>query len=342
MLFSVTLEVKAASPLSYSFTKTEVVSLEAITSSYGEPNHAAVNKHVRIPFEVRGSWSSLNIGEWQRTGNYLISTSFSNLNISVQRLAANGSTSFYENVYVTGSDGSLIWTPNNSTGNTWAQQVVRGVDCFDGDFHYSFYLEFDIGANGYANGRTETSYSVSLSGSVYCQYTTVPATEVYDNSANAHLNNIEQSEQAIETSVTSDTGGGLLATIKSWFGAFFDNLIGVFVPEDGFFTDWFSRVNSLLSAKLGMLYAPFDLIISILTAVYGSSGTFTGIPIPEIAWEGTVLIPAQILTFQSLLGNHFSTLQGYVYFGTDVVLLWAFLVLLQRKITLIFRGSESG
>ena len=236
--------------------------------------------------------------------------------------------------------------PVTSHDGYFEQKTVKGSEIFDASLlhvNMFYYLEFDLGVyhSGYqadpsifiSGGGIEMDFRSATESEI-----SAAAVEVTSN----QLDSIADSSAAIEESVTSDTGGGLLATIKSWFGSFFSNLIGVFVPEDGFFTDWFSRVNSLLSAKLGMLYAPFDLIISILTAVYGSSGTFTGIPIPEIAWEGTVLIPAQTLTFQNLLGNHFSTLQGYVYFGTDVVLLWAFLVLLQRKITLIFRGSESG
>ena len=78
-------------------------------------------------------------------------------------------------------------------------------------------------------------------------------------------------------------------------------------------------MNNLLSAKLGMLYAPFDLIITILTAVYNSSGSFSGIPIPEIEWEGTVLISAQNITFQSIIGDDFTDIQGYVYFVPSVL-----------------------
>lgn len=170
--------------------------------------------------------------------------------------------------------------------------------------------------------------------------------QVSDSQLNTQMTQLNTSTQAIEQSVTSDSGGGILATIKNFFGGFFTNLfnsiLSLFVPSSDYFTTWFTNVNALLSDKLGMLYAPLDLLISTLNAVYSASSDFSGIPFPEIKWGDTVLVSAQNLTFSNLLGEHFEDIQGYVYFGTDVVLLFAFLMLLQRKITLVLRGHESG
>lgn len=168
---------------------------------------------------------------------------------------------------------------------------------------------------------------------VSASYVASNSTPVNDIGTQSKLDDLNDSSQAIEESVTSDTGGGLLATIKSWFGSFFDNLIGVFVPEEGYFSDWFNRVNSLLSEKLGMLYAPFDLLISTLQAIYDSDDTENGIPFPGIKWEDTWLVEPTTFYFSSLGDSEGVTkLRDTVYFGTDVVLLFSFLFLLERKI----------
>lgn len=170
-------------------------------------------------------------------------------------------------------------------------------------------------------------------------------TPVVDYGVNNELKDLNESTEAIEQSVTSDTGGGILATIKNFFGSFFQNvfdtLVSVFVPEDGFFSDWFDRLNTLLSEKLGMLYAPFDLLITTLNAIMNADTTDTGIPFPGIQWEDTYLVEPFTFYFSSL-GDTFTDLQGYVYFATDTVLLFAFLYLLQNKIRLILEGYESG
>lgn len=138
---------------------------------------------------------------------------------------------------------------------------------------------------------------------------------------------------------TNDTSHSILTSITDFFGSFFENLIGIFVPEDGYFSGWFDRVNNLLSDKLGMLYAPFDLVISTLQAIYNADSTESGIPFPGIRWEDTWLIEPFTFTFASL-GDSFDDLRDKVYFATDTVLVFTFLMLLQSKVKLILEGHE--
>lgn len=195
----------------------------------------------------------------------------------------------------------------------------------------SYSFTFSLSA-GYTFGSLSTD-----------EYVSNASTVTSDPVAQESLNNIESSSQAIETSVTSDTGGGLLATIKNFFGGFFSNLInsilGLFVPDSTYFSTWFDNLNTLLSDKLGMLYAPFDLLISTLNAVYSADTTEPGITFPGITWDGETVIAPYTFYFSSL-GTDFQNLRDAVYFGTDVVLLFAFLHLLQKKIALVITGSE--
>lgn len=174
-------------------------------------------------------------------------------------------------------------------------------------------------------------------------YNSNAGTVVTDPQIHNDLSNLNDSTNAIEESVTSDTGGGILATIKNFFGGFFSNLInsilGLFVPSSDYFSTWFSNLNTLLSDKLGMLYAPFDLLISTLNAIYSADTSEPGIVFPGFDWDGETVIEPYTFYFSSL-GEKFQNLRDAVYFATDVVLLFAFLHLLQKKIALVITGSE--
>ena len=57
---------------------------------------------------------------------------------------------------------------------------------------------------------------------------------------------------------TNTTTHGIFDSITDFFGSFFNNLIGIFVPDSGSFENCFSRVDTMLSNKLGILYWPFS------------------------------------------------------------------------------------
>lgn len=225
-------------------------------------------------------------------------------------------------------------------------QVIDGVDY---GLNYPFYVEFDwsykesVDAYGFNSGATVTFNFNSFQ--MYIQSASASEIESYKTETNDKTTQQKLDTQISQEQTAQTTRTGILNQITSFFGSFFENIINalksLFIPEDGYFTTWFTRLNTLLSAKLGMLYAPFDLVISVLTALSSASTSEAGIPFPELAWDGQVIIPAQTFYFSSL-GSSFNDLRDAVYFGTDVVLLFAFLVLLQRKINLVMRGSEEG
>lgn len=160
------------------------------------------------------------------------------------------------------------------------------------------------------------------------------------SSSNTVITSESNSQEILEESrEQTETGHNIFNSITDFFGNFFSNLIGVFVPEDGFFSDWFNRLNTLLSDKLGMLYAPFDMLISTLQSIYSADSSSAGIPFPGIKWGDTWLIEPFTFTFDSL-GSDFSDLREKVYFGTDTVLIFTFLILLQKKVRLILEGHE--
>lgn len=132
----------------------------------------------------------------------------------------------------------------------------------------------------------------------------------------------------------NETSKSIFDKISDFFGSFFENIINalksLFVPEDGYFSDFFERLNDFFSEKLGMLYAPIDLFVDVLTSIQNASSVSSGIGFPEIKWGDTVLIESQTINLQ-MYADEFPDLQEKLYFATDVIMIGAVLGLLQHK-----------
>lgn len=147
----------------------------------------------------------------------------------------------------------------------------------------------------------------------------------------------EQYDSYLENSYKEEqlgTSKNILEQITGFFGSFFDNITsaisGLFIPDDGYFEDYFSRLNDFFSEKLGMLYAPVDMLVELLETISGSSGS-SGIVFPKLEFDGYVIIEEQTVDLQSVADN-FDGLQDALYFGTDVLMVGGVLVLLQNKL----------
>lgn len=252
----------------------------------------------------------------------------------------------YSTLNVTNGVSVSNFSLKNSDGSTFSANLVGNVLWMsgkellsgqnDGSIGRIGYIEFDMSFSekwaSYDNMPMSKSFTVTPTLVLWCGH----VSDTYIDSAIQVQDTVTQQELSTLNDTTEDTNTtthSIFDSISSFFGSFFDNLIGVFVPEDGYFSDWFNRVNTLLSAKLGMLYAPFDLLISTLQAIYDSDDTEDGIPFPGIKWEDTWLVEPTTFYFSSLGDSEGVTkLRDTVYFGTDVVLLFCFLFLLERKI----------
>lgn len=321
--------------------------------------------HVKIPYNfffgdiTASGWNTVfNWSDWDENAYFMIAGFYDNMIYSWSDGSSSRSATF-SNVRFTDLDGR-IWCKYSDYSNPYS--FIKGRDMYNlkgvggPPLIVQGYLEFDYDISNINYGVIKPNDNLRLIFHPSYRYFLwslkddfkydIGSVNVSDSITQQELHDLNESTDAIEDSTTNPNGGGILGTIKNFFGGFFgwlkDLLLGLFIPDSDYFSTWFSNLNNLLSVKLGMLYAPFDLLITVLNAVYSSSTDFSGVPFPEIRWGDTVLIASQNLTFSSLLGEHFSEIQGYVYFATDVVFLFAFLLLLQRKISLILRGHESG
>lgn len=128
--------------------------------------------------------------------------------------------------------------------------------------------------------------------------------------------------------------------VTDFFSSFFDNLVHIFVPEDGFFSAWFNELNDFFSAKLGFLYAPFDFIISFFNGVLNTIGTQEhGFTIPALSWEGTEFCPEFHFSFD-MFAEEFPQLQEAVYFFSDVVIILALMRGIRAKLDLVLGVHE--
>lgn len=133
----------------------------------------------------------------------------------------------------------------------------------------------------------------------------------------------------------ANTSKNIFDKISDFFAGFFNGIINalksVFVPEDGYFQDFFTRLNDFFSEKLGMLYAPIGFFVNILTAIGNADAFDAGIPFPGVRWGDTWLIEPQSISL-SVYTDEFPELQEKLYFVTDLIMIGAVLYLVQNKL----------
>lgn len=294
--------------------------------------------HFKIPISGSINASTI-IDNYDRSKYYNLYARFDSFNVN---------QGVVSNVCLTNSDGTLITNLGSGIWQNYECGAGYVVSHSNESYllNYFYYIEFDYALSLDSSGRMLAPGTGSLTTPNNPYITTTWSASFYYAIYDTTLNDVVSKStyvtdpQAYEVAQdTNDTVKDTNTKITDFFGSFFDNLLHIFVPEDGYFSEWFDKVNTLLSEKLGMLYAPFDLVISTLQAIYGADSTETGIPFPGIKWEDTWLVEPFTFTFVSL-GDSFDDLRDKVYFATDTVLVLTFLMLLQSKVKLILEGHE--
>lgn len=140
---------------------------------------------------------------------------------------------------------------------------------------------------------------------------------------------------------TANTTHSIFDKISNFFAGFFDGIINalksLFIPDDEFFSDFFTRLNDFFSEKLGALYTPIDLFVRLLQAIQSASSGSAGIPFPGLKWQDTYLIEPRTVNLQTI-ADDFDGLQDKIYFVTDVIMVGAVIWLLQTKLREVLKG----
>lgn len=250
-------------------------------------------------------------------------------------LCGNGGSStinyeyFYEisgQRYYSGHDNFII--PGSANFNVRFGVILRGtVSSYPvGSSWYSNYIIPKATVNYYFNIFELSDSEVSS----YLGNSGVMNGIQQGNDLQQKNNDLQEKNNELQKE-QNETNKGILGKITDFFGSFFENLKGLFVPEDGYFSDFFTRLNDFFSEKLGMLYAPIDMFITFLNTIKNASSSDSGITFPELSWDGTVIIPETKFSFNTITKD-FPDLQEKIYFVTDVILVGAVLWLLQVKL----------
>lgn len=110
-----------------------------------------------------------------------------------------------------------------------------------------------------------------------------------------------------------------------------DGLKSLFIPSDDYFSSLFDDLNEFFKDRFGFLYTPIDLLVRFIDLIYGSEAEFTGIPFPELKWNGYVLLEAQTVNFDILEVEEFKNVQNILYFLTNLAMIGALIALIHKK-----------
>ena len=270
---------------------------------------------------------------------YTNGQAYSSANVNTKYLTVSGSDKTFPvgspvgqsrgSFYISGSD---LISYLNETSN-----LVR----IYGLLHTNFFVLSSGTRTNYADIRINQSYNAQFKEVSKSVYDSNVGNKVTDSGTQNAINNqTEKVEQGNDIAQeNADTNKDTNNKITDFFNGFFENLVHIFVPEDGFFSQWFNSLNDFMAQKLGFLWSPFDFMLSFLNGVYNGSGS-ASLVFPELAWiDGTVIIPRTEFSFDNIGGQSFQDLRDMIYFATDVILLGAVISQFYKKIKLVFEGG---
>lgn len=150
-------------------------------------------------------------------------------------------------------------------------------------------------------------------------------------------NELQQEGNALQKE-QNDISKGIFDKIADFFASFFSNLMdsikGLFIPEDGYFSDFFTRLNDFFSDKLGLLYTPIDVLVRILTSLKDAERDNYTLHFPGLKWGNTYIIPEKSVTLSSvfLYNKEFAALGSKMRFVINFVMIISVLNLLSKKL----------
>ena len=227
------------------------VSFSGSTSSTG-----LVHSHIELPVNFVANLNSGSSIEFNKYYFY---------GYRVKSVTASSGT--IENVYTLDENKNLGYLMSNGFLNGRYKYYLGSELCPNGASptfvsKYGF-IAFDFSAD---NFNTPTTFTFDFVLDCVC----MPVKTEYQSSVGSNTVSDIQSHKLQEESNqiaddTNTTTHSIFDSITDFFGSFFDNLIHVFIPDDGYFEQWFSDLNTLLEDKLGVLYYPFAKVVQFFT-----------------------------------------------------------------------------
>lgn len=237
----------------------------------------------------------------------------------------NSNSTFSFNVYP-----YFIWNGQKLYYANWDNLLISGTGSDNIKFGFD-YVGVATASSGEVLNFTPRISNVKFNIHLY----ELSDAEVADLASQDKINQSVQQGNQLQKEA-NETGKGILGKITDFFGSFFENIINalksLFIPEDGYFSEFFTRLNDFFSEKLGFLYEPIELFLDFLNAIQNASvGASPGLTFPEIKWEDDLIVPETHVDF-SIVNEAIPELQDKIYFVTDIIMVGAVLILLEKKI----------
>ncbi len=234
------------------------------------------------------------------------------------------SGSYYDSTY--GTSGTVHMTGDISSSMLHEQYVIPSN---------TYYVMI-------SNAGIMEAYPISM------PKQTIEVKDTTGNTLQQQANNLQQQSNTLQQQQAElqkesndiqkeqvETSKGIFGKISDFFAGFFDGIINafksLFVPDDDYFADFFSRLNEFFSDKLGALYAPVDILVDLLGMINDASDSPPGINFPGIKWGDIYIIKPQTISLLEY-SEKLPELQSKIYFATDILLIGWLLWLLQIKL----------
>lgn len=358
---SSTASMSGYNTLSGSLSSGTVGNIELTNSSSGtisisSTTGGSMRTHFKIPYYV---FLPFNQGESIDAKKYY---GFYAYLSNIQLPSQNDSIS---NICLTDNDGHMIY---NYDKNTYNCKFLLGSEVLDWNssrLSVPLFIEFDYFIP-FLTGTITSVYTQNIT------FNLKPGFRKVIEEQQSYVGTVQsdpiqhelQQENNQITEDTNETTHSIFDSITDFFGSFFDNLIHVFVPEDGYFSNWFDRLNTMLTDKLGILYYPFSLIIEVLNRVTSAFQNETPdfqIVFPSITFrnvatgETYTFLDRQTISMASIASQiRFTSSENSSLIGTDrfvsilqcirifndVVILMSLLALLRQKLNKILNGED--
>lgn len=183
----------------------------------------------------------------------------------------------------------------------------------------------------------------------------LPSGDIFDQYQNGEITYEELLDELGATPIDKSSGTNLLTgefldiqtgilsgvnSLVNYVGGLLDGLLdmllSLFIPSEGYFEAYFTRINDFFDSRLGFLYTPFDLLIRFLSALPSVDHSSTQLYFPGLKFHEYVLCEPMYVELD--LRDEFPALYRYMYFITDTILIGAVLWLLQIKTKELIKG----
>lgn len=155
---------------------------------------------------------------------------------------------------------------------------------------------------------------------------------------------VEVQEEQLETEK------GILSSITSFFGSFFQNLIdsviGLVVPSAEELKEIFDRLNEFFSETFGFLYYPFELLARFVDVIINSDASNAILTFPAFKIMGYEVWKAYSFDLQATFNNNAHPLYRvmrplftYIRYGTGCAIVFAFINYLRTFFDKRFGGG---